>query len=60
MIEPARNRKLLWLAILLGGALVMAANAHLVWTSLNSQPDCVAHLKEPGTGGHFRAAQSSC
>jgi hypothetical protein len=42
--------------------LVLLANAHLVYVSVQSQPDCVAHLK-PGTHGEegaYSAARSSC
>lgn len=41
---------------------VVLANVHLVYVSLQSQPDCVAHVK-PGTGGEsgaYSAARSSC
>ncbi|MGE3290822.1 MAG: hypothetical protein AB7I59_20375 [Geminicoccaceae bacterium] len=56
-----RGRRLVVvLAILAGIGLVAVANAHLVWTSMRSQPDCVPHLKAPGQDGGFRAAQSSC
>ena len=48
------------LAVLAGIGLFAAANAHLIWRSVNSQPDCVPHLKSPGADGQFRAAQSSC
>jgi hypothetical protein len=42
-------------------AVFAAANTHLVWVSLASQPECVPHLKEPdGSGAAFRAAKSSC
>ena len=38
-----------------------AANAHLVYVSLVSQPECVPHLKAPdGSGTAFRAAKSAC
>jgi len=42
--------------------LVLAANAHLVYVAVTSQPDCVAHLKQTDTGqsGSFRAAKSAC
>ena len=40
--------------------LYAAANAHLIWTAVRSQPDCVPHLQAPGPEGQFRAAQSSC
>ncbi len=48
------------LAVFAGIGLFAAANAHLIWRSVSSQPDCVAHLKAPGTEGQFRAAQSGC
>jgi hypothetical protein len=48
------------LAVFAGIGLFAAANAHLIWRSVSSQPDCVAHLKAPGSDGRFRAAQSSC
>jgi hypothetical protein len=40
---------------------VAAANAHLVYVAVASQPDCVAHLKEAGSKeGAFRAAKPAC
>jgi len=40
---------------------VVAANAHLVYVAVASQPDCVAHLKEAGTQvGAYRAAKPAC
>jgi hypothetical protein len=43
--------------------LVVAANAHLIYVAVTSQPDCVAHVR-PGRGGtepgRFGAAGSSC
>jgi hypothetical protein len=48
------------LAVFAGVGLFAAANAHLIWRSVTSQPDCVAHLKAAGAEGQFRAAQSSC
>ena len=42
-------------------ALLVAANAHLVYVAVASQPDCVAHKKVPDRdGAGFRAARSSC
>ena len=41
---------------------VVLANVHLVYVAMQSQPDCVAHLK-PGIGGEsgaYSAARSSC
>jgi hypothetical protein len=42
--------------------LVLAANAHLVYVAVTTQPDCVAHLKqaEAGHSGSYRAAKSAC
>ena len=48
------------LAVLAGIGVFAAANAHLIWTSVSSQPDCVPHLKAAGPEGKFRAAKSSC
>jgi len=53
----------IWL--LLGICLVAlaAANGHLIYVAMTSQPDCVAHVR-PGEGsgphGRFSAAKSSC
>lgn len=49
-----------WLLVPAGLLLVAAANAHLVYVAVTSQPDCVPHLKEAGTGGSYRAAKSAC
>ena len=42
--------------------LLLAANAHLVYVAVTSQPDCVAHLKQgdAAQSGSFRAAMSAC
>jgi len=55
-----RRRLLVSLAIMTGLGIIAAGNVHLVWASLQSQPDCVPHLKAPGQNGQFRAAKSSC
>jgi hypothetical protein len=39
-------------------ALFIAANAHLLYVALRSQPDCVPHAKEPGS--IVQAANSAC
>jgi hypothetical protein len=49
-----------WLLVPAGLLLVAAANAHLVYVAVTSEPDCVPHLKETGTGGSYRAAKSAC
>lgn len=60
-----RARHLNWrlLSVLIAGAglaLLVAANAHLVYVAVQSQPDCVPHLKTSGDGDTFRAARSAC
>jgi len=60
MSGRARARMIAGLTVLLALGLFAAANAHLIWASVRSQPDCVPHLKAPGQDGGFRAAQSSC
>ena len=65
-VTEARQRKRivwLWLLSAAGVAALLAANAHLVYVAMSSQPACVAHVR-PGDGsadrGAFSAAQSSC
>jgi hypothetical protein len=60
MTTRVGTRAKIALAIFAGIGLFAAANAHLIWKSVSSQPDCVPHLKAPGAEGQFRAAQSSC
>jgi hypothetical protein len=43
-----------------GVAILLAANAHLVYVAFDSQPGCVPHAKEAGQKGTFRAARSAC
>jgi hypothetical protein len=53
----------LWLLLAAIAAIVVAANAHLVYVATTSQPACVTHLKQGegnATRGLFSAAQSSC
>ncbi len=56
-----RSRAMLWLLAAIVIAAVIAANAHLVYVAIASQPDCVVHVRQ-GEGGprQFSAAQSSC
>jgi hypothetical protein len=50
-----------WLLVAAVLLVVAAANAHLVYVAVASQPGCVAHLKEAGSkAGAFRAAKSAC
>ena len=51
-----------WIAVAVAlAAIVAAANIHLVYVSLASQPACVPHLEAPdGSGTSYRAAKSVC
>jgi len=62
---PCKTRRkvrfLVWTLVPAALLLLAAANIHLVYVAVGSQPDCVPHLKEAGTGpGSFRAAKSAC
>ncbi|WP_306454942.1 MULTISPECIES: hypothetical protein [unclassified Mesorhizobium] len=43
-----------------GLLLFAGANAHLVYVAFQSQPDCVAHVKDTSDGGGYRAAKPAC
>ena len=49
-----------WLLVPAGLLLFAGANAHLVYVAFQSQPECVAHVKDPGGRGGYRAAKSAC
>jgi hypothetical protein len=52
--------KLSWW-ILLAAGIFLGANAHLLYVAIDSDPGCVAHLKDAGSApGQYRAATSSC
>lgn len=61
-LQP-RRRAVIWLVA--GGGILLfgAANAHLVYVAMRSQPDCVGHVR-PGQAGteeaRFSAAKSAC
>ncbi|PQA89682.1 hypothetical protein [Hyphococcus luteus] len=59
-MKPIGTRTKAGLASIILIVAFAAANAHLILTSMRSQPDCVPHLKAPEPEGGFRAAQSSC
>lgn len=48
------------LAIAAGIVLLLAANAHLVYVSITSQPECVPHLRAGHSSDGYSAARSSC
>jgi len=51
---------LAWLLVPAGLLLFAGANAHLVYVAVQSQPDCVAHIKDSGDSGGYRAAKPAC
>jgi hypothetical protein len=57
-----RGRRMVGVLIAAGLLLVAAANWHLVYVAVTSQPDCVAHLRAGSaqSSGQFSAAKSSC
>jgi hypothetical protein len=53
----------IWLLVGLGLTFLGAANAHLVYVAIATQPDCVAHFRSgEGKAAHssFSAATSAC
>ena len=59
--KRSRVPLLLWLLIPAAAVvLFVGANAHMVYVAFQSQPECVAHLKQAGSGGQFRAAKPAC
>src|SRR5262245_8096665 len=60
-ITAPRRRTAVWLAVGLGLLLLFAANGHLVYVAMTSQPDCVDHVRAgSGTQDRFSAAKSAC
>lgn len=60
-IEFRRPRLLIWFLVVSAVALVVLANAHLVYLAFVSQPDCIGHLKDASRQpGIYRAAKSAC
>lgn len=57
---PRPGRRLVLIAAGAAVTLLVAANAHLVYVALTSQPACVPHAKVAGDNGAFRAARPSC
>ena len=57
----ASRRTLVIGGVVVAVLLLILANVHLVWIAMQSQPECVAHVK-PGTdaSGAYAAARSSC
>jgi hypothetical protein len=61
--KRARMPGWVWLTLALVAAVVLAANAHLIYVATRSQPACVEHVRRGDAGaehGQYAAAQSSC
>jgi len=61
--KRARMPGWVWLTLALVAAVVLAANAHLIYVATRSQPPCVQHVRRGDAGaerGQYAAAQSSC
>ncbi len=51
----------LWALVGIAAIIFIAANAHLVYIAVASDPGCVSHSRTAGTGtGEYRAAKSAC
>ncbi len=60
-----RGRNLPWrsislLIVVVGLAILIGANAHLVYVALKSQPGCVPHVKQAADARTYSAAGSAC
>jgi hypothetical protein len=61
--RASRGRLAIVALVAAGVAGLVGANAHLVYVSVMSQPDCVPHAKAPASdtsGTLYQAARSSC
>jgi hypothetical protein len=61
-VRLGRRNAAVWFLVGAGLLLVAAANAHLVYVAMTSQPDCVTHIRpgESAETGSFSAARSAC
>ena len=60
---PRKGRTPIWVVLMVALALAIfvGANVHFLVVALESQPECVAHLKVgESDAGRFSAAKSSC
>ena len=59
----SKRKAMIWLAVGLGLLVLFAANGHLVYVAMTSQPDCVNHIRQGeahGKQSRFGAARSAC
>lgn len=58
-----KRKAVLWIAVGLGLLFLVAANGHLLYVAITSQPDCVDHVRQgesDNSQNRFRAAKSAC
>jgi hypothetical protein len=58
-----KRKGAIWLLVGLALLLLVAANGHLVYVAMTSQPDCVAHVRLGESNAareRLSAARSSC
>ncbi len=60
VLRNNRGLRFAWIAVGVGLLVFVAANIHLVYVAVTSQPACVPHLKDAAEGSGFRAAKSAC
>ena len=63
IMRMQKRKGAIWLLVGLALLLLVAANGHLIYVAMTSQPDCVAHVRlGEGNAAHerFSAARSSC
>jgi hypothetical protein len=61
--RAGKSTILVWILVVFGLIVVLAANAHLVYVATTSQPDCVSHVRRDETSPaalSYRAAESAC
>lgn len=63
LMGAIQRNSVLWALIAAGLLVVAAANGHLVYVAVTSQPDCVSHVRlgqAHTDSGSFSAARSAC
>lgn len=57
-----KTKSIVWLSVGIGLIMLVAANAHLLYVAVSSEPECVAHRRHGEGDGEnsFGAAMSSC
>lgn len=59
---PRKGKIVVWFSIGVGLMVLTAANLHMLYAAVSSEPNCVAHLRQGERNGmnSFSAAESSC